>query len=175
MTTLTITGVELTKKGISKLKRDLGRTSVLSNRMGRALRDDARRRITTQGDGSWAPMSKWTAARTGRKKLLISERPKITFKLIGGRLVVGHDSGAGWSLQDHERGFTTPPEVPATIALKRPKILGISTSEIHIRRAKESVTPARRVFATEAETVKIAKPIVIKWVNDILRRAKAVK
>ncbi len=174
MTTITVTGVELTKKGMAKLNRDLSRTSVLSNRMGRALRDDARRRITTQGDGTWEPLSKWTMARTGRKKALIKERVKITFKLIGGQLVISHDSDGAWTLRQHEQGFTTAPDVPATIKLKRPRLLGVTGNTIHIRQAKESVTPARRVFATEPEANRIVRPIVKKWGADIIKRSRKV-
>jgi len=174
MTTVTVTGLELTKKGIAKLRRDLSKTHVLSNRMGRALRDDARRRITTQGDGQWEPLSKWTMARTGRKKALIKERAGITFKLVGAQLIVGHESGEAWDLGQHERGFTTPPDVPATIKLKRPRLLGISTKEIHIRRARPSETPARRVFANEAETNKLLEPIVKQWVKEVIDRSRKV-
>ncbi len=176
MTTITITGVGLTKNGISKLKRDLGRTSVLSSRMGRALRDDARRRITTQGDGTWEPLGKWAKARTGRRKVLITERKNITFRLIGGQLVIGHQSSGTWSLDDHARGFTTRPKVPALIPLKRPKLLGLpSDQKTHLlRRAKPSVVPARRVFPTEPEASQILKPIVGRWVAEIIKRSRNV-
>lgn len=174
MTTITVTGVELTKKGLSKLRRDLGRTSVLSSRMGRALVEDARRRIATQGGGSWAPLSKWTRARTGRDLALITEMENISFKLIGGQLVIGHDSDGSWSLDDHEKGFTTAPDVPSTISLKRPELLGVTGNSIHIRRAKNSITPARRVFPNQAEAHDVVEPIVRKWVADIIRRSGRV-
>lgn len=173
MTTITITGVELTKKGFNKLRRGLSNQKVVVNRLGRAFRDDARRRITSQGGGTWEPLSKWTMARTGRRKALVTEKKNITFKVIGNRLLVGHESGGGWSLQDHEKGFTTPPDVPATIKLKRPGLLGMEGNSIHITRAKPSVTPARRVFATEAEANNLVGPIVEKWVREIIKRSKA--
>ena len=116
-------------------------------------------------------------ARTGRKKALITERKNISFKIIGGQLVIGHTSDGPWTLEDHERGFTTPPKVPALIALKRPTLLGFpSTQKTHLlRRARESVVPARRVFATERETVDIVQPIVIQWVKDIIARSRKAK
>lgn len=173
MTNITITGVTATKKGIRNIIRDLKKTGVVYNRLGRALRDDARNRITTQDNGNYDKLSKWTRARTGRRKALITERKNINFRISGGTLVIGHSAKGDWNIEMHEKGFRTPgfSGRSVTIPLKNPRALkNVSGNSITIRGAKESVVPARRVFSTEAEATRIGEPIVVRWIKDIIKR-----
>ena len=105
-----IKGVKNAQAGIARIMRAAEKTSPMLRMLGRKLRDDARLRITTQDGGQYEPLSKWTRARTGRRKALITERKHISFRLVGGKtLIVGHTPVKGdWSLAQHEDGFTTP-------------------------------------------------------------------
>lgn len=173
MTTITITGVTETQKGIDKIMRDVKKTKVLLNRLGRAFRQDARTRITTQNVGSYPKLSKWTRARTGRRKAFVNEKKNITFRASNNIVQIGHNA-SGWSLADHEKGFTTPgfSGMAITIPLKNPKALrDVTGHSITIRGAKESVVPARRVFATKGEGLIIIKPIAETWIKNIVKRS----
>lgn len=173
MTNIRVTGVVETKRGIQQIIRDVNKTNPLYKRIGRGLRDDARRRITTQDGGKYAPLSKWTRARTGRRKALVTEKKNISFKMIGGKLIIGH-TATGWNISMHEQGFTTSgfSGKKVTITLKNPNALrDVKGNSITIRGAKASEVPARRVFPTEKESITIIKPIIEDWLRKIVRRA----
>ncbi len=175
MTTIRITGVVETQKGIRQIMRAVNKTTPLFNRIGRGLRDDARRRITTQDGGKYPPLSKWTRARTGRRKAFVTEKKNISFKMIGSSLLIGH-TATGWSLSMHEKGFVTPgfSGKAVVIPLKNPAALrNVKTRFMTIRGAKASVVPARRVFPNQIEAVAIIKPIFEDWLDKILKRARA--
>ena len=173
MTNITVTGVAQTKAGLNKIKRALKRTNVLLNGIGRSLRDDAKRRITTQDGGSYAPLSKWTRAQTGRRKALLPLRSGITFKLAGGILQVGHDSGSTlWNIGMHEKGFIQSNK-SEMITLRNPRALkDVRGTQFFLRSPKPSVTPARKVFANKAEAESIAKIKAEAWVKNIVGKAK---
>ncbi len=165
------TGLDKTKKGLLKIQRALKRTNPLMNGIGRALRDDARRRITTQDGGTYAPLSKWTRAQTGRRKALITERKNITFKLVGGSLQIGHVSPGAWTIGMHERGFVEQNK-SETITLRNPKALkDVRGTQFFLKSPKPSVTPARKVFANRAETESIARRKADEWIKRIVERA----
>jgi hypothetical protein len=175
MTDIVITGLTETQKGISQIRRNVQKTTPLFNRFGRALRDDARRRITTQDGGKYDKLSKWTRARTGRRKALITERKNISHMIVGSRLLIGH-TATGWNIAMHEKGFTTPGFSGRTVVipLKNPAALrDVKKNFIAIRGAKESVVPARKVFANKDEALTIMKPIITDWLNKIIKRAGA--
>lgn len=187
MTNITITGVVETKKGFNQINRDIKRTSVLFNQLGRSLRDDAKKRITTQDGGQYAPLSKWTKARTGRRKALITERPGITFIAKKDFVLIGHVPSKGsttgqesksWNLGMHERGFTTPgSNRPTPVILKRPNYIKEPRPKpgglFIFRNTKPSVTPARQVFANPYQARAIVGRIARKWLAKILKRAKS--
>jgi hypothetical protein len=168
---LNVTGLADTKKGLAQIKRALRRTNPLMNSIGRALRDDARRRITTQDGGTYDPLSKWTRAQTGRRKALITERKNISFKLVGGTLQIGHQSPGNWSIEQHEKGFVEQ-NASETITLRNPKALkDIRGTQFFLKNPKPSVVPARKVFANRAEAESIAKKKADQWVKKIVARA----
>lgn len=167
------TGLGKTVKGLNQIKRSLKRTNTLMNGIGRALRDDAKRRITTQDGGTYAPLSKWTRAQTGRRKALITERKNITFKLVGGILQIGHTSDdPRWNIGMHERGFVEDNK-SETITLRNPKALkDVRGTQFFLKSPKASVVPARKVFANKAETESIARMKADAWIKKIVARAQ---
>lgn len=173
MTTLNITGVVSTQKGIRKVLRDVEKTRPLLNKMGRKLRDDARRRIITQDGGKYAPLSKWTRARTGRRKALTTEKKNISFQIVGSTLIIGH-TATGWNLSMHELGFTSTRSVGrvVTIPLRNRKALrDVRDNVLTVTVKNASVIPPRRVFANEVEATTIIRPIIHDWIRKIVAKA----
>lgn len=76
----------------------------LLNKLASRGRDMTRKNITTQGKGTWAPLSKWTRAQTGRRKALITLRPFIVAKKAttrGLKASVVFRSPGGFTLTQH--------------------------------------------------------------------------
>jgi hypothetical protein len=168
---INVTGISKTNKGLAKIKRAIRRTDTLMNGIGRALRDDARRRITSQDGGTYAPLSKWTRAQTGRRKALITERNNIKFRLQGGILQIGHEADGNWNIGMHESGFVEDNK-SETITLKNPKALkDVRGTQFFLKSPKPSVVPARKVFANKFETESIAKRKADEWIKKIVARA----
>lgn len=145
--------------------------SKLMTRLGRRGRDYARARITSQGDGTWAPLSKWTRAKTGRRKALITERPRIKFRHVKAGVVIYHDSPSNeWDLAKHGRGFTRPAvRGKVVIPLKAPRILGVNKPYIVLPRGSPATyTPPRVVFERDDIIMrKVVRPELRKWVNEL--------
>lgn len=172
-----IVGLDKLRRAARGWKGDFDPTQrqvkVLFGALGRKLRDDVRRRITTQGDGSWAPLSKWTRARTGRRKALITERRRVVFIVKPKRLdIVYLERSSEWDLTSHHRGFTTPGfrGKKAVIPLRNPSALGVKGNSITIFSAKPSKVPARPVWTPRNKILRILKPITSAWVRKQLEK-----
>lgn len=124
--------------------------------IGRKLRDEVRNRFTTQGNGTWRPLSAWTQATTGRKKALITLRDRIQMRLISeDEVQVIFDAPTDeWSIDMHHRGFTSPKVDGKRMAfqLARPSAVGRKSNMMVLNRRRASVIPARRVWLTPTET-----------------------
>lgn len=124
--------------------------------LGRALRDEVRRRFTTQGDGSWAPLSPWTVATTGRRKPLIGLRDRIHSRIVGDDVAeVYFDAPSDeWSIDMHDKGFISPAVEGKRMAwsLARPSAVGMRRQYISLQSRGASIIPARRVWLTAKET-----------------------
>lgn len=146
---------------------------VLFGALGRKVRDDVRKRITTQGDGSWAPLSKWTRARTGRRKALITERSRVTFIVKPNRVeIVYIERSNNWNLTKHHRGFKNSgfSGKKVTIPLRNPGALKVSGNSLTILSAKPSVVPARTVWTPAGKLRRIALPVVNAWARKQLEK-----
>lgn len=135
-----------------------GRRKVL-RKIAARLRDKVKLRFTTQGDGSWAPPSRWITAKTGRRKALIPLRDRIKSRLVNdNEAQVYFDAPTSeWSIEMHDRGFRSPPVVGKrmVIPLRNPAILEARGSRIVLRNRRTSVIPARRIWLTPAETRRV--------------------
>lgn len=170
-------GADRLRRGIRGLDDDFTPTKremrILFGALGRTMRNDVKKNITTQGQGSWPKLSKWTRAKTGRRKALITERKRITFVIKPRRVEIGYqERSADWNLTKHHRGFTTTgfKGKKVTIPLKNPRPLGIKSETITILSAKPSVVPARNVWGTLRRTVKVGKVVTNKWMLRIVQK-----
>lgn len=145
----------------------------LFNQLGRAGRDLVRNQITTQGRGTWKPLSKWTQAKTGRRKALITERNRITFRVKPRRVeIVYEERSNDWNLTKHHKGFVNQgfQGKVVTIPLKRPSALGLTRTAITIRKARPAEVPARNVWTDLPTLRNMTETIASKWVLDVLRK-----
>ncbi len=180
MVTIKITGIDKLKRALLDIELALGKNlSVLGNRIGRELRDDARRTITTQGDGQWAELGKWQRAKTGRRKALIQERERIHTKTLtpskGFITIVYYDQRGNWKLTDHGAGYTKLPHGKfVTIKLKdgRPLLLPANTTNFTFRWKRPSVVPARRVFADRVRAERIMRPVIERFLLELQQKVK---
>ena len=146
------------------------RVRVLLNRVGRAVRDFSRNKITTQGDGKWEPLSKWTRAKTGRRKALITLRKNIDYDVQRESVRI-YDSDPRQLLAKHSAGYTNPPkEGPLAIGpLVKPGLLKHSGPYLWVRGTREAVVPRRNVWGTKLERNRVINPITVKWVRDTIK------
>lgn len=181
-----IVGVNATKRQLRALMKDFDPTSTrirsLWHSIGKVQRDQIKSRMTSQGDaisGNWPALSKWTKARkgtkSGRKSALISERPRITYRLrTTGGVEIGYQTrDPRWNLSMHHTGYTKPPEGRRVLVpLKSPKWIGLPDSRTSITFVdkKPKVVPARNVWGTIGYAVKLASPLIKFWVAETIRR-----
>lgn len=180
MVTIKIRGLDKVKRALLDLEMSLsprGGMSVLGNRIGRVLRDDARAAITRQ---DWPELGKWQRAKTGRRKVFIKERERIhTETLIphnGFITIVYYNQRGDWKLTDHAAGYTLQPHgkfVTVKLADGRPLRLPANAEKITFRWKRPSVVPARRVFADRDRAEALIRPVILKWLNELKRKANA--
>lgn len=173
--TVIITGLDELRRATRRWKDDFrpssSRVRVLLRRVGRDVRDFARNKITTQGEGSWQPLSKWTRAKTGRRKALITLRDKIQYD-VGADSVRVYDSDPRQLLAKHSSGYKNPPKQgPLAIGpLVKPGLLKHSGPYLWVRATREADVPRRNVWGTKRERTRVINPIVQDWVRDTIRR-----
>lgn len=180
---LRITGIKQAKWGIRYLINALEtggpRQTVLLNRLGRAFRDQSRQHITDQSYGGqkWAPLSKWTKARTGRNKALLKQRERIIFRTAPGRLEVGYrEEEAGWNLTKHHKGFRTLGVTGKLmrVPLVRPTALNPvpKGNAKFFTKSKAAVVPARPIWPDRKMIGVMGRPIVTQWMQENIRKMK---
>jgi len=145
------------KRKVNALMRGLrpsGRRRVL-RRIAGALRDKVRNRFSTQGDGTWAPLSDWTRARTGRRKALMPLQRRIKSRVEGDRAEVYFDAPTDeWNIEMHNRGFKSKAveDKRMVIPMASGGSIGVRGSRLIIKNRRMSVIPARRIWLTASET-----------------------
>lgn len=170
-------GLQKAKLGIKGIGDDItvtrGQAKRLFRAIGRESRDYVRRRITTQGNGSWPKLSKWTRARTGRRKALLTERQRVVFRVKPLKVEVAYEERtAEWNLTTHHKGFTTPgtKNKRVTIPLRNPAAIGWNRPAISFRNSKDSVTPPRNVWGFERDHQEIARKQTRIWIKGIIEK-----
>lgn len=132
---------------IEKSLQGNGRRKLFA-RIARKLRDLTRRRITTQGDGSWKPLSRWTKERTGRRKALLPLRKNIKAKWNNNEAtVVFERTSPDWDATTHHQGATSP-----AVKGKRMTFLLANGKRRTFFNRKASVIPARRIWLSQKMT-----------------------
>lgn len=148
---------------IGGVRASLRSKKSLLDSIGKALMEYTQTTITTQGRGTWAPLAKSTKLTTGRQKALITLRPYIRFRTnqsAGTATVYFSKRPSGWTLEQHEKGFTSR---PVNGVLMKARNIGF------FNKRKASVVPPRKVFPSTGEASTISGPIVRAWVDKQIR------
>jgi hypothetical protein len=181
--TVHVTGMRRANAIIKGVMRDAEKVRPLLTRIGRSLRDDSKKRISSQDGGTYAPLSKWTRARTGRRKAFITQRKGIGFRVKGPLLSIGHtvihtdtSDNKQWNFNQHARGFTTPAGThPVSIKIRNPKALKKPRPEpggmMILHKYKKQETPARQVFPNPFQAQRIIRRDAEIWLRNIAKRA----
>ena len=149
----------------------------LFSRIARDLRDLTRRRITSQGGGTWKPLSKWTKARTGRRKALITLRKRIKAKWDNDSARVFFEvSSPEWDITDHHKGYTSRRVrgKRMTVPLKNPAAIGHNKSTITFSNRKASITPARKIWLSQKQTKTFVKRNLARYTREIEDKINAI-
>lgn len=172
-------GLDRAKRSIRGLGDDLvvtkGEVRTLLRALGRGGRDIAKKQITTQGGGNWPKLSKWTRARTGRRRALTTERERITFRLKPAKAeVVYAERSNDWNLTKHHKGFTTKGtrNKRVTVPLRNPAVLRVKRPAISFKNSQDSVTPARNVWGTQAQHNAMAQAETDRWVRRLIAKRR---
>ena len=172
--TIIIEGMDEVRRATRRWKRSLEPTGPIAgkylNKIGRLVRDYSRDKITTQDNGKWEKLSKWSQAKTGRRKALITLRGGIVYRKIANGVEV-YDKDPRQLLAKHSRGYTNPPGSGRVfIPLKNPGKLSpgpnLTSRGIFIRRWVPGTVPRRNVWGTREERDRIIMPIIRQWVRE---------
>lgn len=152
----------------------------LLNRLARSGRDQTRRNITTQGKGTWAKLSKWTSAQTGRRKALVSLRKYVGIKKASSKGLSSATifrSPGDYTLTQHHTGFTEPAQGGVVkVELKRPgaldkkgKLRTKGQKVVSFKDNTPQVVPARPVWPSRKQL----KPIIRKNIGLFVKELQA--
>lgn len=150
----------------------------------RALADDAKRRIKSQNNGQWAAVSKWIRAKKDPDRVLEGAEAFVKFRVRDGQGEVYGDTQQDWTLTQHHEGFenkTRASEVidgKIEIDIVNPGPLGLGSNARTFAwspNGKIGHTPARQIWADDAQTTKIVLPIASRWLQKVVTDALAGK
>lgn len=156
------------KASLRRMERELKNPGKVYGQAARHMRDYVRQTITMQGrKRPYAPLSKWTKAKTGRRKALIPLRKYIKARWDGtsGQVYFQQRSSA-WHIDMHHTGFTSPAVIGRKMVVpgKGGNIFAVFMSR------KASVIPAREVWPEQEEVEKEVNKMFSTWVDDVARR-----
>ena len=171
-----VQGDEALAEALNQIAREARRKKrPLLTTLGRVIRTQVKKRITTSDGGSWAKPSKWTKAKKGRRKSLVGTGKLIRSKSSNRLVAIFAVVTGNWTMTDHHHGFIKPPTGNRVfLSLRKPSALnpnpGPSFSFISRR---ESVTPARRIWSNTAEVVTIINKHGIIWLRKVVAKGLA--
>jgi len=151
---------------INKVRSNMELRRPLLEKIGAALQQYTQQTIMMQGrNRAWAPLAPSTQISTGRTKALVTLIPFIRYRVNNrsGVTVYFSKRPKGWSLDAHERGFTSR-AVPTNVFMKAKRLGGFSG------RAASRV-PGRKVWPTLAEIERTTRPLTRDWISDIVRKS----
>jgi phage gpG-like protein len=178
---VTIIGIEKLQGALKEVLEHVGSTArgrrKLMFRLGRGMRDATRRNITTQGDGTWKPLSRWTRAKTGRNKALITLRNRVKMDYNADQARVYFEkSSPYWDLTTHHTGRRSAAVRGKAMNIPLPsntagRISGAG-SRLLIFNRKVSILPARKVWASKAQIEKETEKHIAGWLDELRAKVK---
>lgn len=156
------------RASLRRMERELKRPSKLYANLGRYWRDYVRQTIAQGGrKRPYAPLSKWTRRRTGRRKPLITLRKQIRARWDGSAAEIYFAQvSSAWHIDQHHTGYTSPAVVNKRMVI-RSKSGGVVAAFFS---RKAAVTPAREVWPTKSEVTAGTVPVFKKFVDTAARK-----
>ncbi len=163
---------KLLLKGNKPLRRKL------LNRLAAGGRDATRKNITTQGNGTWEKLSKWTRAQTGRRKALVTLRKFVGVKRASSKAMSASTifrSPGDFTLSQHHTGFTELPKGGIVkVELKRPgaldkkgKLRTKNQKVVSFKDDTQQVVPARPVWPSRKQLKPIIRKNILRFVKEL--------
>lgn len=150
---------------IKRIKSNLEMRRPMLELIGARLVAYTRQTISQQGRGrGWKKIAPSTALRTGRNKVLTPLIPFIKYRVNNrfGVTVYFSKRPKNWSLDMHEKGFTSP-------AVKGKFMRAPHLGKFMSR--NKSIIPGRRIWPTARVVQQIVSEISGQWVRDVARRS----
>lgn len=186
-------GVE-TKTFLRKVAASLGeQLPSLFRSLGDVYVADVKHRIISQDDGKWAPASKWLKAKSGQTRVLDGMEKYVQARISQKQLAIV-STAIGWSLSMHDQGFenkligpkeSTDGHGRVELHIKDGRPLNLYVEMKKKRDGSNSIrsqtfafvpkrpghTPARKIWPTAEEAVRLGNPIASRWLNQIVKAA----
>lgn len=156
------------RDSMRRMEAELRRPAPVYGKAARLVRDYVRQTITLQGRKTkYFQLSKWTKARTNRRKALITLRPliKAAWDSIGG-YVYFQQTDKKWHVDDHHTGFTSKAVTGKRMVVPRK---GGGIVAVFMNR-KEVKVPSREVWPTQGEVDATVTPVFTQWTEANARR-----
>jgi len=154
------------RRAMRAMEAGLRNPAPVYGRAARHMRDYVRNTITLQGRANPYPrLSQWTRDRTGRRKALITLRPRIKARWDRTQGEVYFDPiSAQWNITQHHTGFTSPAVVNKRMAVP------LKSGGVRIFWSrKPSKIPARKVWPSRQELEREVVPFFSSWVDRMAR------
>ena len=150
---------------INRLKTNLEQRRPLLENIGARIMGYTRNTIAMQGRGKgWKPLAESTKKSTGRSKALVTLIPFIRYRVNNrsGVTVYFSKKPKGWSLDMHERGFSS--RAVKGKFMKAPRLGGFMSR-------KKSVIPARKVWPSAGTVKIIVADVTQSWLSSTVKRS----
>lgn len=154
------------RRAMRAMEAGLRNPAPVYGRAARHMRDYVRHTITLQGRRkSYTALSAWTRAKTGRRKALITLRPRIKARWDKSKgEVYFAPASSSWHIDQHHTGFTSP-----AVTNKR-MVVPLKAGGVRVFWSrKASKIPAREVWPTRREVEREVTPFFASWVDKLAR------
>lgn len=154
---------------LRRMRKEIGNLRPVYRRASAHMRDYVRRTITMQGRKKpYKQISWWTKQRTGRRKALITLRPRIKNAWNSTEGVVYFDPiSSAWHIDQHHTGY-----ISKAVSSKRMVVPNNGGGIVAaFSKRKASKIPAREIWPTKAEVARELRPIIQNWIFKGARKA----
>lgn len=187
---ITLTGDEKADRYLQGLARKIDQEDTPFLRsLATTLVSNVKRRITSENNGQWPELSKWTQAKKGRAAPPLLGAARYVKSKVARNILTIFGNAPGWTLTQHDEGFTNPAAGPneerdahgrVVLQIKDPRKLNLY--HVMTRRAgklkvegttfafvpkTESRVPARKIWPTTQEATAIIAPAFTGWLRQM--------
>lgn len=178
------TNVEAVSDTLDTIARKLReQLPLLLDKAGYAIVKDVQERIQSADHGSWRQPSKWTMAKKGVTKALVGAENFVFWRVTGMKLTVFSKTPGQWTLTQHEQGFENKLAEESEKVGERVRLNIVNPAPLGLRKPGEfmfvpkraGVTPARKIWTTPSEAVKLVEPVAFRWLKKLVAETSGVR